>query len=216
MTPSRSVLGQLRDLMPSYPLRFREALVLAETQSRLLPKLLKAEPGALDERHLRRLPYIRVVRANLPVSGVSHWSGAEWVIALAVTDSPAQRRFALLYELKRIIDHGFTDLMYTGTAHRTPRWQAEAACDFFAACTLIPRTLLVDALSAGLSSDEELALRFDVSVQRIRMRRQQTGLTTRVVSLLQDTGGPPEATPSSNEFRRAAEDTADADQGRVA
>ena len=68
------------------------------------------------------LPRIRVVYAkDLPVSGTSHWSGSDWIIALNAYEPRARKRFTLMHEFKHIVDHGYTAKLYAGNDRRTRR-----------------------------------------------------------------------------------------------
>ena len=121
-TPSTpSILRSLRQLTPRRACSFTEALNLAERQAAKLCTLLAAthpsyQLTGITEDHLAQLPRIRVVHEPLPVSGMSHWNGREWIICLGSGDPEVRQRFTLLHEFKHIIDHGHTHWLYTGVA----------------------------------------------------------------------------------------------------
>ncbi|MDO5093590.1 MAG: ImmA/IrrE family metallo-endopeptidase [Propionibacteriaceae bacterium] len=187
-----SILRSLRQLAPHRTCSFTEALHLAERQAAKLCTLLAAscpsyQLTGITEHHLAQLPRIRIVREPLPVSGMSHWNGREWIICLNRDDPEVRQRFTLLHEFKHIIDHGQTHWLYTtSTTENTkrrwsrlplaPREQAERVADFFAGCALVPRTALKQAWAAGLQTSAALAEYFTVSRAAIRVRIDQTGI----------------------------------------
>lgn len=188
-----SILRSLRQLTPRRACSFTEALNLAERQAAKLCTLLAAthpsyQLTGITEDHLAQLPRIRVVHEPLPVSGMSHWNGTEWIICLGSGDPEVRQRFTLLHEFKHIIDHGHTHWLYTGAATsrqasfrgRTPQLtaheQAERAADYFAGCALVPRTALKQAWATGLQTTTALADHFAVSEAAIRVRINQTGI----------------------------------------
>lgn len=202
-TTNPSILKSLRSLVPLRDCEPDEALVVAERQAtRLLALVRELDPSCegIDLVHLDALPRIRVVFESLPVSGMSHWNGHEWVITIAKGDGPARQRFTLLHEFKHVIDHGYTDYLYSGgrssshpasfrgrSADRgfTPRSSggvspslelAERAADYFAGCALVPKAALKRVWGLGLQRPELLADHFGVSEAAIRVRLSQTGL----------------------------------------
>lgn len=175
-TPSpTSILTSLRRQVPGYRLDPIDTLALAERQAACLRRLLLGPGEALDEHHLAALPRLRIVRDNCPTSGLSYWSGHEWVIVLNQADSAARQRFTLLHEYKHIIDHGQADRLY-----RTKR-QAEQAADYFAGCTLVPKPELKRQYCSGMQRPADLADHFGVSPAAIQVRLEQTGLVDRPV-----------------------------------
>ena len=188
-----SVLRSLRQLTPHRACSFTEALNLAERQAAKLNQLLAiSQPSfqltGITDNHITSLPHIRIVREQLPVSGMSHWNGQEWIICLNRDDPEVRQRFTLLHEFKHIIDHGHTHWLYTTQNPKafTRRWgrppqltaheQAERAADYFAGCALVPRTALKQAWAAGLQTPTALADHFAVSEAAIRVRIDQTGI----------------------------------------
>ena len=188
-----SILRSLRQLTPHRACCFSEALDLAERQAAKLNQLLAASQPSfqltgITENHITGLPRIRIVREQLPVSGMSHWNGQEWIICLNHDDPEVRQRFTLLHEFKHIIDHGQTHWLYTTQNPKafTRRWgrppqltvheQAERTADYFAGCALVPRTALKQAWAAGLQTLTALADHFAVSEAAIRVRIDQTGI----------------------------------------
>lgn len=178
-TPTRSVLATLRALTPQRPATLAEALRVAELQAHRLLGLWRIDEGPVPMEVVTELPRIRILRAELPVSGTSYWNGSCWIIALNQHESRTRQRFTLLHEFKHIIDHGRVDNLYLGDRRRTTSDQAELAADYFAGCVLMPRPLLKRAWCAGLQTPLRLARHFDVSAQAADVRLSQTGLSLR-------------------------------------
>ncbi|GAB3622778.1 hypothetical protein GCM10027418_08600 [Mariniluteicoccus endophyticus] len=177
-----SILQKLRSLSPSRDCTFTEALQLAEHQAAALVRLLAARSAGftvtgITTEHLAGMPRLRIVYEPLPVSGVSHWNGREWIICLNEDDSLPRQRFTLLHEYKHIIDHGRTPQLYTGTSRLSGEEQAERAADYFAGCALVPRTALKQAWGNRLQHPAILAEHFGVSEAAIQVRLDQTGLS---------------------------------------
>lgn len=178
-TSHESILKSLRSLIPSRDCQLDEALVVAELQGTRLLRLIRTQyPTAdgIDLGHLQALPRLRVVFEPLPVSGMSHWNGREWIITIARGDSPARQRFTLLHEFKHIIDHGHAQRLYQGTSRVSATDQAERAADYFAGCALVPKAALKMAWGNGLQRLPDLADHFGVSEHAICVRLAQTGL----------------------------------------
>ncbi|WP_165354325.1 ImmA/IrrE family metallo-endopeptidase [Nocardioides glacieisoli] len=154
---------------------FDEALRVAELQATKLIELLVPDDG-IKESDIAGLPRIRVVYEPLSVSGMSHWSGTEWVIALNSNDSWARQRFTLLHEFKHIIDHGSTKRLYAGSSRATAAEQAERAADYFAGCALIPKRRLKAVWGQGIQRIADLAAHFGASEHAVRVRLDQTKL----------------------------------------
>jgi Zn-dependent peptidase ImmA (M78 family) len=171
-----SILGSLRSVTPQRTLSFDEALRVAELQACKLAELLDTGDGIRDY-HLAGLPRIEVVYEDLAVSGMSHWNGQSWIIAIASRDSLARQRFTLLHEFKHIVDHGGSRWLYAGDATHTPAEQAEAAADYFAGCALISKRQLKSAWGRRIQRVSDLAALFSVSEHAIRVRLAQTGLS---------------------------------------
>lgn len=175
-TTSPSVLGRLRALTPRRKdVTYDEALRIAELQAARLTELLGGADGVTEER-IARLPRIRVVYEAIGVSGMSHWTGENWLITLNTGDSPARRRFTLLHEFKHIVDHGSAGLLYLGSRRASAPEQAEHAADYFAGCALVPKRDLKRAWGSGMQRIPDLAAHFGVSEQAISVRLSQTKL----------------------------------------
>lgn len=165
-----STLKGLRSLTPHRTTTFGEALRVAELQASRMLTLLKVGADGVAEHHIADMPRITIIRQPIPVSGMSHWSGQNWIISICEDDSPARQRFTLLHEFKHIIDHGQSGRLYS-TAQ-----QAESAADYFAGCVLVPKTRLKSAWCSGIQNPGQLAKHFGVSEAAILVRLHQTGL----------------------------------------
>jgi len=174
-SPTHSPLKRLRAVIPQRSVSFDEALRVAEHQAALLYDLLDEGDGIRDI-HIAGLPRIAVTYEPLSVSGMSHWNGTLWIIAINRGDSLPRQRFTLLHEFKHIVDHGYSHQLYQGTRRRTPAQEAEAAADYFAGCALLPKRQLKSAWGNGIQRVPALAEHFGVSEQAVRVRLAQTGL----------------------------------------
>lgn len=178
--PTPSVLKRLRGLLPQRDCNFAETLVIAERQAARLESLLAAVDQMRDGifiHHIDGLPRLRVIyEADLPVSGMSHWNGQEWIVTITASDAPARQRFTVLHEFKHIIDHGSAERLYRGDRRRSADEQAELAADYFAGCALVSKRDLKRAWGNGIQRPAALAAHFSVSEQAIRVRLAQTGL----------------------------------------
>ncbi|WP_181435154.1 ImmA/IrrE family metallo-endopeptidase [Curtobacterium sp. MCBD17_019] len=177
-SPSSSLLGRLRSLTPARGnLTFDEALRIAELQAAHLVATLSG-CNELHEVSIGSIPRIQVVHEPLSVSGMSHWTGATWLIVINAHDSRARQRFTLLHEFKHIVDHGRAAQLYRTTLRASAALQAERAADYFAGCALVPKRDLKALWGAGVQRVTDLAHHFGVSVDAIVVRLAQTKLNS--------------------------------------
>ena len=174
---TKRVLATLRDLGPLRQATFSEALRIAELQAHRLLELWQVDDGPVPAEVVSELPRIRVVTAELPVSGASHWSGRYWVIVLNRHEPWTRRRFTLMHEFKHIVDHGHAKQLYSGNDRHSAHEQAELAADGFAGAVLRPNRLLNRAWGNGLQAPTPLGRYFGVSPQAADVRLAQTGLS---------------------------------------
>lgn len=126
--------------MPHRPLLDHEARSVAECQAQRLTELLDLHEPTVDLEAIASLPRIEVrLKAGLPVSGFSEWNRGRWVVAINQDDHWTRKRFTLGHELKHILDNPFIDGLYLGWDGKPSAKRAEAICDYFAACLLMPR-----------------------------------------------------------------------------
>lgn len=178
---NRSILAQLRAFAPHQPIRYAEALRIAEHQAYWLLHLAHLRtPPVGTEAMTSLLPRLQIEYSEQRlVSGSAHWSGQHWVVVLSVHERAARQRLALAHELKHVIDHTTRGYLYTGMPAMSPGAQAEHAADYFAGCLLVPRTWLRAACAHGPSDDWSIARIFQVPVPIARLRLQQCGLASR-------------------------------------
>jgi Zn-dependent peptidase ImmA (M78 family) len=161
-----SLLKNLRQLIPLQRIGFEEVLAVAERQAGRLRQLLG---DRITENALARRIRLRIVHEPLTTSGLSYWNGQEWIIALNSADTRRRQRFALLHELKRIIDHGHRHLYQSA-------WEADYAADYFAGCVLVPRSELAALIGGAIDDLGQIAKRFQVSRATISLRLRQINL----------------------------------------
>ena len=172
-----AVITQLRDFVPIRPLRYSEALRIAELQAQRFLAFSGIMQPAVPERMITELPKIHVTRLSpFPASGATHWSEGRWLIVLNGAEPLTRQRFSLAHELKHIIDHRFVDIIYSGFPERERPAMVEQICDFFAGCLLMPRPWMKESYCGGMQFLPDLARKFGVSQAAIAVRLNQIGL----------------------------------------
>jgi Zn-dependent peptidase ImmA (M78 family) len=173
-----NAITSLRDIVPIRPLTITESVRIAELQANRLRSLTATTTPALPETAISELPRVQVDRMfPAPSSGASQWSRGRWLILLNGAESPARQRFSLAHEFKHVLDSPFVGILYPPWQGQTAEERREAICDYFAACLLMPRAELKKAWFGGTQEVRTLARRFDVSMQAMRVRLLQLGLT---------------------------------------
>lgn len=175
-----SLLHQLRRLMPRRRLTRGEAFRIAELQASRLLQLRGIDQPGVPTELLTELPYIQaVVRTDAPaaVSGGAIWIRPRWLIVLSGTDCPERLRFSLFHEFKHILDHGLAATIYGDGGSKQSQHLAEQVADYFAACALMPRSLVKRVWGQGHQDIDELAVQFGVSRQAMQYRIDQLKLT---------------------------------------
>jgi hypothetical protein len=172
------VIASLRDFVPIKPLSREQALRIAELQATRFRVLTRQQGSLLPTEAIADLPRLHVTTLHpLPVSGATAWSDGRWMILLRASESEARQRFTLAHELKHILDHRFAKVLYQGIPAECRHDFIEQICDYFAGCLLVPRTLLRQFSSQGVTQAAELAARFGVSQPAIRTRLAQIGVS---------------------------------------
>ena len=172
-----NIINQLRRVCPDRRLSETEARIVAERQAGLLLKLTETDHPAVPSEIITELPRIVVqVVPGLSASGETIWTGGRWLVQLRAEDHPLRWRFSLAHELKHIIDHPYIDRLYQGDWVRSTAERREGACDYFAACLLMPRPWIKRAFTAGIQRPAELAQLFNTSRPAMLMRLTQLGL----------------------------------------
>lgn len=174
---SRSIVAQVRDVVPIRPLTRHESIVLAEQQAQRLLELLGiTEPPVLEDA-IAQLARIEVVhKSPWPASGATQWVKGRWLIVLNGSEPTVRQRFSLAHELKHIIDHPFIDTLYHGIDFTDRAEWIEQVCDYFAGCLLMPRTWLNRAWANTGHDQRAMATLFHVSQAAMTTRLRQTGL----------------------------------------
>jgi hypothetical protein len=130
------------------------------------------------EAAISGLPRVQVERIfPAPSAGATAWSHGRWLIVLNGADPRGRQRFTLGHEFKHVLDNPFIEILYPETAQMTSQERAERICDYFAACLLMPRIWVKRAWITGSQNPRMLARSFDVSLQAMRVRLEQIGLT---------------------------------------
>lgn len=175
---SPTVVTKLRDTVPLRPLRYSEALRIAELQAQRFLVLEGINEPALPERIIAELPRIEVARLTpFPTSGASHWAQGRWLVVVNGSEPATRQRFSLAHEFKHIIDHRFAKLIYSAFPDTERHAMVEQVCDFFAGCLLMPRPWVKRAWTSGIQRTPDLARTFGVSQAAISVRLSQIGLT---------------------------------------
>lgn len=174
-----SIISTLRDAVPPRPLKFAESLRIAELQASKFLALAGVNEPAFPESAISTLPRVEVERMSpAPVSGATQWSHGRWLIVLNGNETKGRQRFSLAHEFKHVLDNPFIDVLYPATATMTAGERAEQACDYFAACLLMPRLWVKRAwMRDNQQSVRILARRFEVSQAAMTVRLRQIGLT---------------------------------------
>jgi uncharacterized protein DUF955 len=174
---NRGVLTALRDVVPLRALSQSEAYRIAELQAARLLKLAGIDEPSVPDGVILDIPKVQVrYMKPWPVSGCTDWTGAMWTIALNAGEPLVRQRFSLAHEFKHILDNKFIEFLYPALPTMTSQQRAEAVCDYFSGCLLVPRPWLLNAWNEGLQSSLLLARHFDVSTAAIDVRLSQVGL----------------------------------------
>jgi predicted transcriptional regulator len=100
-----------------------------------------------------------------------------WGVLIRQLDARARQRFSLAHEIAHVaLGIVGDEWRYRGeAAERGGRTLAERLCDYYAAALLMPRAL-VNKAATETPDVNELARRFDVSEQSMRIRLEHCGL----------------------------------------
>ena len=173
--PKRDVLKPLRSLQPTRRLRGFEHLQIAERQATELHSMLKQTGPPADLAWLMDHDGITVVlvpRWKMDGrSGMSTWTEGQWVIGINRGNPHARRRFTLCHEFKHVLDASRDRLTYQGLSDG----QREQIADYFAACSLMPKTWVRRAWTSGIQDPEAFAGLFNVSLQAMERRLRYLG-----------------------------------------
>jgi hypothetical protein len=176
----KNTITRLRDVVPQLvPLRrlsTADALRVAEAQASRFLRLSGVTDPPVSEDIITGLPNIQVERVDGldQAQAAAEWSNGRWLILLNGAMSRGRQRFSLAHELKHILDHPLVTILYP--RHDECTELAEQACDYFAACLLMPRRWLRLTWAAGERDTRVLARRFGVTPQAVMVRLLQIGL----------------------------------------
>jgi Zn-dependent peptidase ImmA (M78 family) len=172
-----NVVRALRDFVPIRALTSVETIQIAERQALKLLELSGIVDSPVPESVIAALPRIQVERIlPSPVAGASQWSRGRWLIVVNGADPVGRQRFTLAHEFKHVLDNPFIKVLYPPAGALSSRDRAEAVCDYFAGCLLLPRPWVKKAWREGPQDIASLARQFDVSRQAMQVRLQQIGL----------------------------------------
>lgn len=171
------VIAELRRLMPRRAMTWSEAYSVAERQAvRLLQLMHVAEPP-VPMFVVSSLAGISVDRrSDWPTSGMAIAHKPGWRIVLCSSEPRQRQRYSLAHELKHVLDDPFGEQLY---GHLTPnkrQTRAEALCNHFAACLMMPRVWIKHDFYGGMQRVATLARRYYMSQQAIRRRLAELGL----------------------------------------
>lgn len=179
---TNTAIRTLRGIIPARPLTLSESYVLAEQQAVKLLQLLNINEVPVDVARIGKLPKISVrvqPRHRMPnLAGFTQWTNGRWLIVINRDNIEGRRRFTLAHEFKHVLDHTVSDIAYArlggGNKQKHDR-QVEQVCDYFAACLLMPRTVVKKAWYSGIQDIPTLALHFKVSPVAMKIRLTYLG-----------------------------------------
>ncbi len=138
-------------MMPLRPLRYAEALRLAEMQAQKYLRLSGVTEPSVSERIIADLPRVQVTRMSpFPTSGASHWSRGQWLVVVNGSEPLTRQRFSLAHEIKHVIDHRFARLIFSQFPKSERAAMVEQVCDYFAGCLLMPRPWVKRSWASGI------------------------------------------------------------------
>src|SRR3712207_4655449 len=107
-------------------------------------------------------------RPDWPTSAMAVPCGAGWRIVLCSSEPRQRQRYSLAHELKHVLDDPFEDRLYRHLTPSKRHRRAEALCNHFAACLMMPRAWIKHDWCSGLQRVATLARRYYMSHQAIR------------------------------------------------
>jgi hypothetical protein len=177
LTGDVDVIAELRALMPLRAMTWSEAYSVAERQATRLLELMHVAAPPVPMFVVSSLAGISVDRRpDWPTSAMAVACGRGWRIVLCASEPRQRQRYSLAHELKHVLDDPFDDQLY---AHLTPskrHQRAEALCNHFAACLMMPRAWIKRDFYRGMQQVATLARRYYMSQAAIRRRLAELGL----------------------------------------
>jgi Zn-dependent peptidase ImmA (M78 family) len=190
-TKRRSALTVLRQQVPSRPLSAWETRQVLDRQATRLLKLTETfGPPVPIEAIAATLPRVIVRRAaELPSSGRAQWTGHAWVLLVASSEPKVRQRYSLAHELCHVIWHPLAPGVLPATHRASADQRIEYACEYFAACLLMPRVWMKRAyFDEGIQDVPALARLFGVSWIAMRVRLEQLGFVHTASAVAEEAG----------------------------
>jgi Zn-dependent peptidase ImmA (M78 family) len=177
-TKTRSKLSELRAMVPERALTPSEVRQVLERQATRLLKLADVHgPGVPIDDVATSLPRVIVKRVpDLPSSGRAQWNGQAWVLLVDSTEAKVRQRYSLAHELAHVIWHPLAATVLPDTPKQLAEDRLELACEYFAACLLMPRMWMKRAyFEEGIQDVPSISRLFNVSWVAMRVRLEQLG-----------------------------------------
>jgi hypothetical protein len=179
------LLAHLRQPVPKRALTVSESLAVAQHQAIMLRELLGVTTPAMPLGWVSELPRLtlEVVPAyqlDDGTSGLTTRENGRYLVRINKNRPRVHRRFTLAHELKHVVDYPYARLWHAGLGYADPatgRWRIEKMADHFAANLLMPSMLVKRAWMKGLQNPRTLSAAFEVSLEAMRIRLDNLGLT---------------------------------------
>lgn len=179
------LLAHLRQPVPKRALTYSESLAIASHQALVLRDLLGVVVPAMPLAWVSELKRVtlEVVPAHLlgdGTSGLTTRQNGRYLVRINRNRPRVHRRFTLAHELKHVIDYPYARIWHAGLSPSDPeaeRYRIERLADQFAANLLMPSMLVKRAWMKGIQHPRTLAQVFEVSVDAMRIRLDNLGLT---------------------------------------
>ena len=175
----RSVLWEIRRLVPSRGLEPWEDLRIAEHQARRLLQLLGIVRPPVSLAEITALLDIRVTidhGSTVVIPSEPEWEAGGWHITVAHVSS--RRIHAIVaHQLKHVLDDQFGSLLYPPTELLTTADRRDRAAAHFAGSLLMPRDWVKESWCRGDHMIPTLARRFGSPEAMVRTRLATLGLS---------------------------------------
>jgi len=174
-----TALADLRALAPHRALAPYEARRVAELQAARLLALQQVTEPPVPEQLIELLPRVEVVFLRGPISGSVSWLGSRWLIAVDSREAWVRQRWTIAHEFKHALDAPLMATLYPKQGGGDSHARQERAAHQFAAALLLPKAWVTSAYcNHGVQDERTLARRFCVSIEAMRIRLDELGLST--------------------------------------
>lgn len=181
---SSDAIERLRQLARHGAMSWTEVHSIAERQAALLLDLWRIEGPPVPQFVIASVPGVLVdYRRDWPTSGMSVQARSHWQIVIRADEPRWRQRFSLAHEFKHILDDPICERMSMHLPKEQRQERAEALCNFFAACLLMPRPWVKHDWCGGIQNVRELARRYYVSEEAMTTRLSELGLTHMTLAL---------------------------------